>query len=646
MQKQSIVPKKVRSSTERRSAKYNLSRIVLQWLVVVGLLAGTITPALASSDAPATPNAPTATTSFVVRVENVSRDTLLPGPFAPGVWAIHDNTVTPFFDANQRDRGQGLAALAEDGAAAGLATAVAGSSGISSSGVFSIPVNASAPGPILPGGAYEFEFDADQGDYLSLASMLVQTNDIFIAPAPAGIALFDGDGNPISGDITSQVPLWDVGSEMNEAPGMGPNQAPRQAAANTGPAEGGVSAFSNTTRGLPLPPSMVDVDISENNGEFTFTISNTSPMQGAIVTPLSPLFYATHRAEWVMFTPGQPASPALEGLAEDGDAPALVTEHQSAAGVGESGATTGPAGPGGFYTFTVEPTIAYPNLTIATMVVESNDAFLAFGPDGIPLLDYTGTPRDLDEIKADFMRHLAVWDAGTEANEVPGVGPNQVLRQGGSDIGPADADNTVRLYRDPTNDLAGPNAGGFGEIIVTNGVVSGTFDITLRNTSTDTVYPGVLTPVAWAVHSPDTQLFVVGQLASPGLERLAEDGNPTLLVSELISNTNVASSGVANIPVGATDPGPLTAGDSYSFTVTADSTNRYLSIASMIVPSNDTFFAFEAAGLRIMNTDGTPRTDQEIADDIATQRLAWDAGTERNQAGAIGPDQAPRQSGP
>lgn len=58
----------------------------------------------------------------------------------------------------------------------------------------------------------------------------------------------------------------------------------------------------------------------------------------------------------------------------------------------------------------------------------------------------------------------------------------------------------------------------------------------------------------------------------------------------------------------------------------------------MIVPSNDIFFAFESEGFRLMNQDGTPRNDAEIAADIATQRLAWDAGTERNQAGAAGPD--------
>src|SRR5262249_5635876 len=41
-------------------------------------------------------------------------------------------------------------------------------------------------------------------------------------------------------DVTSQILLWDAGTEVNEEPGLGPNQAALQAAPNTGPAEHGV----------------------------------------------------------------------------------------------------------------------------------------------------------------------------------------------------------------------------------------------------------------------------------------------------------------------------------------------------------------------------------------------------------------------
>ncbi|MEM7133660.1 MAG: spondin domain-containing protein [Chloroflexota bacterium] len=588
-------------------------------------------------------------TTFIVTVENVSGGSDLPGPFAPGVYAVHDATTEPLFTTGQADRGAGLEALAEDGGAATLGAVVAGTAGVSSSGVFSIPVGADSPGPITPGGAYQFQITAGNGDHLSLATMLVQSNDVFVAPAPTGMALFDGSGNPVSGDVTAQFPLWDAGTEVNEAPGMGPNQAPRQGAANTGPAEGGINAFSNSTRSLPLAGGLVDVSVAEAGGTFTISVTNVSSPTGALDTPIAPVFYATHNADWALFSSGMPASAGLESLAEDGSPVALVGEHSGATGTGMVGAqpitverptdAAGPANPGETFSFTVTPTIAYPYLTIAAMVVQSNDAFLAFDAKGVALLDYAGNVRSNSAILADINRKLAVWDAGTEANEVPHVGNNQPPRQGAANTGPVDPTPGVRIYSDSTNDLAGENAGGFAVVDVTNGVTPGTFTIALINTSDSTAYPGLLTPMVWAIHSGDTQLFEVGQPASAGLQSLAEDGNPAELASELSGNAAVLSSGV----IGSS---PIAAGGSFNVSVTADGTNRYVSMASMIVPSNDTFLAFEPTGLRIMNEDGTPRTNEEIAADIAATRLAWDAGTERNQAGAGGPDQAPRQAGP
>ncbi|KKL45544.1 hypothetical protein LCGC14_2354640, partial [marine sediment metagenome] len=58
--------------------------------------------------------------------------------------------------------------------------------------------------------------------------MLAATNDVFFAPKDEGIALFDENGNPISGDITDQVYLWDAGTEVNEEPAIGPNTVTNQ----------------------------------------------------------------------------------------------------------------------------------------------------------------------------------------------------------------------------------------------------------------------------------------------------------------------------------------------------------------------------------------------------------------------------------
>jgi hypothetical protein len=74
---------------------------------------------------------------------------------------------------------------------------------------------------------------------LAFVAMFGQSNDLFYAPKES-IALFDVKGAPVTGDVTDKFLLWDAGTEVNQAPGIGPDQAPRQNAPNTGTAENGV----------------------------------------------------------------------------------------------------------------------------------------------------------------------------------------------------------------------------------------------------------------------------------------------------------------------------------------------------------------------------------------------------------------------
>jgi hypothetical protein len=202
-------------------------------------------------------------TNFLVRVENVgdAAQSALTTPFAPGVWVVHA-AADPLFSAGQADRGQGLEALAEDGDPSGLAAAVAGQAGVSASGAFNTPVGATEPGPLPPGGAYEFTVVAVPGDMLSFATMFVQSNDLFYAPDGAGIALFNSDGTPVSGDVTGQIQLWDAGTEVNQEPGVGPDQAPRQAGPNTGPNENGVVQIVSDEFTYPGTSSTILVTIT------------------------------------------------------------------------------------------------------------------------------------------------------------------------------------------------------------------------------------------------------------------------------------------------------------------------------------------------------------------------------------------------
>ena len=191
---------------------------------------------------------------FTVRIENIG--TVL----APGAW-VAQRGGTPLFTAGRPDRGHGLEALAEDGNPAGLAANLR-----RNSGVFATPVGADGPGPLTPGSAYEFTFVARPGDRLSFATMYVQSNDLFLAPGDTGIALFTNDRQPISGDITDQIELWDAGTEVNEEPGVGANQAPRQAAANTGADEGGTVRLVDDGFTYPAVSDIVRITISSSGG--------------------------------------------------------------------------------------------------------------------------------------------------------------------------------------------------------------------------------------------------------------------------------------------------------------------------------------------------------------------------------------------
>jgi len=185
-------------------------------------------------------------TQFTVRIENVTKPDAFTASngvkwslaFSPGVAVVHTGK-SPIFTAGKKDRGQGLEAQSEDGDPGMLAKSLQGGKGIKSVAVFNTPIGAGAPGPITPGAAYEFMISGMPGDRLSITTMMGQSNDWFYAPNESGIALFK-NGKPINGDITSQFILWDAGTEVNQEPGIGPDQGPRQKGPNTGEAENGL----------------------------------------------------------------------------------------------------------------------------------------------------------------------------------------------------------------------------------------------------------------------------------------------------------------------------------------------------------------------------------------------------------------------
>ena len=175
-------------------------------------------------------------TEFTVTITNTSDSAELATPLAPGAFIVHTSMETLFAEGVV-DRGEGLEALAEDGDPSALVTTLGTLPSVSVSGAFANPDGGTEVGPAFPGSTFAFTFEAVPGDYLSFATMFVQSNDWFFATPSSGVALFDG-GAPLGGDITELIGLWDAGTEIDETPGEGENQAPRQTGPNTGGDQG------------------------------------------------------------------------------------------------------------------------------------------------------------------------------------------------------------------------------------------------------------------------------------------------------------------------------------------------------------------------------------------------------------------------
>lgn len=170
--------------------------------------------------------------------ERIAERSGLTSALSPGVWAVH-TLSGPLFEPGEPDPGLGLEALAEDGDPGPLAAALPGVEGVVDAGTFTVPEGAGEAGPLAPGDAYTFTVEAPPDGHLSLATMLVETNDVFLATLPAGIRLFTAEF-PERGDVTESFRIWEAGTEVDEPPGAGPNQAPRQPEPGAGSAEGGV----------------------------------------------------------------------------------------------------------------------------------------------------------------------------------------------------------------------------------------------------------------------------------------------------------------------------------------------------------------------------------------------------------------------
>ena len=229
---------------------------------------------------------------------------------------------------------------------------------------------------------------------------------------------------------------------------------------------------------------------------FEITLTNlTTGEPGAGGQILSPPIFVTHAAGINLAEVGQPASPALVALAENGDASGLVA--LAAAAGANSMVAEGVVPPGGSLTVTVTADMVNSSLSVGSMLVSTNDAFIAatdvalFDEDGAPVsasLDlnaYDAGSEENTEMASDIPGPLAL-DAAVDpegSNErVPtegGVIAAHEGIQGGADVGEAFAwdEPTAMLMITPVEAPAEPVV----EEPIPEPVVEGPgFDVTLE----------------------------------------------------------------------------------------------------------------------------------------------------------------------
>ncbi len=153
--------------------------------------------------------------------------------------------------------------------------------------------------------------------------------------------------------------------------------------------------------------------------------------------------------------------------------------------------------------------------------------------------------------------------------------------------------------------------------------------------------PFALSPGMFVLSEKSAALFSEGKPARKnGLERQAEDGDPSGLVSSLVAMHHSSNlHGVFNTPLGAMAAGPIRPGESYEFTVTALPGMKFF-MTQMFGQSNDWFYAPGANGIALFDNKDNP-----ISGEITNQFYLWDAGTEKDEEIGIGPNQGPRQKG-
>ena len=174
---------------------------------------------------------------------------------------------------------------------------------------------------IQPGQSVSFKFKAGKGQALMFTTIYGKSKDWFFASQQPGIKLFNAQGKAMTGDVSSQVKLWDNGTKNDK----------------TGASE---SNPIMEVKGVDASKLLnVMLSYEEPTSEFTLTIKNTSAGTGN-ETPFSPGIWAVSTfdgnkllAEKPFFTPGEKSNPEMTDIAQMGKIDKLKMKVEANTGI-------------------------------------------------------------------------------------------------------------------------------------------------------------------------------------------------------------------------------------------------------------------------------------------------------------------------
>ena len=550
------------------------------------------------------------------------------------------------------------------------------------------------PALCFRGTATRFSVDAyTAADQLSFALMFVQSNDWFVGTGEEGISLLGDMGiGDMAADVTSQLYLWDAGTEEDEPVGEGPNQAPRQAGPNTGPADA-----DNTVHQVMDGPAVTDlVRVTVTPVEttvFAVYIRNLTD-QSMYSTPFAPGVFAVHSAPYILFADGKPNyGNGLEALAEDGN-PGEILAALSPGMMGK--------------------------MDVDAMMKDMDMMGGHAMKKDMDKMDDDGMKKDMGKMDDDAMmmgmpmEEMAVLTMmGLNAvmtmsdEELADMMKNNMVNSMAimSSMSDEDLNAMAETARDILADLTGSMSDEEIQAAVSAGIEATGMDA-MAGMSTDDLVAitmmgmdmvqtmqgrdlasllmagmimaggdmgsppmdaelmalvqmgrGMMSDMLMGMSEDDMMNMMLMGMSMMGMTMMEEPGHDMDMMKEdkehdsdmmkeksgrdmdMMMSKGKVHAGVFNTPVGMDEPGPLLPGNSYAFAVSSHPSTPRLSLALMFVQSNDWFLSTPAEGVALFGEDGTPM------EGIAPMSL-YDAGTEEDEPVGEGMNQAPRQSGP